>query len=78
LLLARIEPAWKAHSAFISDHLARALNLDALRSSHPIEMDCPDEATIQQIFDAVSYSKGGSVLRMLAALLGEEGFLQGV
>ncbi|CEQ41474.1 SPOSA6832_03182 [Sporobolomyces salmonicolor] len=77
-LLCQIEPDWKIHSSFISDHLARALQLDALRSSHPIEMPCPDEDTIQQIFDAVSYSKGASCLKMLSNFVGEKTFLQGV
>ncbi|GAA5965418.1 hypothetical protein JCM3765_002371, partial [Sporobolomyces pararoseus] len=66
IIIDELEPSWKIHSSFISEHLSRALDLDALRSSHPIEMPCPDEATISQIFDAVSYSKGGSVLKMLS------------
>lgn len=41
-------------------------------------MPCPDEDTIQQIFDAVSYSKGGSVLKMLANMVGKDTFLKGV
>ena len=86
IIIDEIEPSWKIHSSFISEHLSRALDLDALRSSHPMlakifpssalsqfltmflttcsEMPCPDEATINQIFDAVSYSKGGSVLKV--------------
>ncbi|GAA5943340.1 hypothetical protein JCM1841_004805 [Sporobolomyces salmonicolor] len=78
IMIQEIEPDWKIHSSFISDHLARALQLDALRSSHPIEMPCPDEDTIQQIFDAVSYSKGASCLKMLSNFVGEKTFLQGV
>ncbi|BGO90211.1 hypothetical protein NBRC10512_002414 [Rhodotorula toruloides] len=74
----RIEPTWKVHSNFITDHLARALSLDALRSSHPIEMPCPNEETIQQIFDALTYSKGASCLKMLSNFVGEEKFLKGV
>ncbi|GAA6002057.1 hypothetical protein JCM10207_003055 [Rhodosporidiobolus poonsookiae] len=74
----RIEPGWKLHAAFISQHLARALQLDSLRSSHPIEMPCPDEGTIQQIFDALTYSKGGSCLKMLSNWVGEAAFLRGV
>ncbi|GAA5976923.1 hypothetical protein JCM10908_005680 [Rhodotorula pacifica] len=74
----RIEPSWRVHSAFIKQHLARALSLDALRSSHPIEMPCPDEDTIQQIFDALTYSKGASCLKMLSNFVGEEKFLKGV
>lgn len=64
IVIDELEPSWKIHSSFISEHLSRALDLDSLRSSHPIEMPCPDEATINQIFDAVSYSKGGSVLKV--------------
>jgi aminopeptidase 2 len=33
---------------------------------------------INQIFDAISYSKGSSVLRMISKYLGEDVFLQGV
>ncbi|GJN87500.1 hypothetical protein Rhopal_000449-T1 [Rhodotorula paludigena] len=74
----RIEPSWKVHSNFITEHLARALALDSLRSSHPIEMPCPDEDTIQQIFDALTYSKGASCLKMLSNFVGQDKFLLGV
>ncbi|GAA5899974.1 hypothetical protein JCM8208_005555 [Rhodotorula glutinis] len=74
----RIEPTWKVHSAFITDHLARALALDSLRSSHPIEMPCHTEADVQQIFDALTYSKGASCLKMLSNFVGEDKFLKGV
>lgn len=74
----RIEPTWKVHSAFITDHLARALALDSLRSSHPIEMPCKTEADVQQIFDALTYSKGASCLKMLSNFVGEDKFLKGV
>ncbi|GAA6024593.1 hypothetical protein JCM8202_005070 [Rhodotorula sphaerocarpa] len=74
----RIEPSWRVHSSFITKHLARALSLDALRSSHPIEMPCPNEDTIQQIFDALTYSKGASCLKMLSNFVGEDKFLKGV
>lgn len=66
------------HSSFIGEHLAAALRLDSLRSSHAIELPCPDEETIAQIFDAISYSKGASVLRMLSSMVGQEVFLKGV
>lgn len=38
ILVDIIEPSWKVQSSFISEHLAQALNLDSLRSSHPIEV----------------------------------------
>ncbi|KAF8212441.1 hypothetical protein K438DRAFT_1806516 [Mycena galopus ATCC 62051] len=78
IILDRIFPDWKANSAFISDHLQSALALDAKLSSHPIEVECPDANHINQIFDALSYSKAASVLRMLCDYVGEEKFLKGV
>ncbi|KAJ7632427.1 leucyl aminopeptidase [Roridomyces roridus] len=74
----RIFPEWRPDSEFISDHLQSALALDAKLSSHPIEVECPDANHINQIFDALSYSKGASVLRMLSDYIGEDKFLKGV
>lgn len=78
IIIDKIFPEWKVYSEFINHHLARALDLDAKLSSHPVEVDCPDANQINQIFDALSYSKAGSVLRMLSAFVGEETFLKGV
>ena len=52
--------------------------MDSLRSSHPIEVPVGNALEIDQIFDAISYLKGSSVIRMLSAHLGQEVFLQGV
>lgn len=40
IMIDLIEPEWQVQSSFISEHLARAFSLDALRSSHPIEVSC--------------------------------------
>lgn len=74
----RIWPEWKVRQEFLNSHLTAALSLDSQRSSHPIEVDCPDANQINQIFDSISYSKGASVLRMVSAVVGEEKFLKGV
>ena len=55
-----------------------ASQLDSLRSSHPIEVPVKDALEIDQIFDAISYLKGSSVIRMLSGHLGVEVFLRGV
>jgi aminopeptidase 2 len=56
----RLFPEWGAKMGFINSHLERALELDARRSSHPIEVPCDDAKKVNQIFDALSYSKAGS------------------
>lgn len=63
---------------YVVDNLQRALGLDSLRSSHPIEVPVKKADEINQIFDAISYSKGSCVLRMLSTYLGEDVFLEGV
>ncbi|GMK57699.1 hypothetical protein CspeluHIS016_0405330 [Cutaneotrichosporon spelunceum] len=74
----RIWPEWKMAGEFLEAHWERALSLDAKRSSHPIQVECPDSNKIATIFDAISYSKGASVLRMLMSVVGEVKFFQGV
>ena len=54
------------------------MQLDSLRSSHPVEVPVNDVMDIDQIFDAICYLKGCSVLRMLVAHIGVDKFLDGV
>ena len=58
--------------------LGTALHLDALSSTHPIEVEVHDPNEIGEIFDAVSYDKGAVVIRMLAEYLGEKAFREGL
>ncbi|KAK3341528.1 peptidase family M1-domain-containing protein [Lasiosphaeria hispida] len=71
-------PEWKVWESYVTDNLQRALALDSLRSSHPIEVPVKKADEINQIFDAISYSKGSCVLRMISTYLGEDVFLEGV
>ena len=71
-------PEWKVWESFVIDTLQGALGLDGLRSSHPIEVPVHRAEDINQIFDAISYSKGSSVLRMISKYLGEDVFIDGV
>lgn len=63
---------------FLDADMVRGLGLDALRSSHPIEVPVRDPAEIREIFDDISYSKGASILRMLEQFLGESTFRRGI
>ena len=71
-------PEWQMWTQFVSQDTNTALGLDGLRSSHPIEATVNDPAEIRELFDAISYSKGGAVLRMLEDFLGPETFRSGL
>lgn len=78
LAIDHIFPQWDVWIQFVSTELSEAFALDALKNTHPIEVEVKDPAEISEIFDKVSYSKGASVIRMLANYLGEEDFQKGL
>ncbi|MDE1819324.1 MAG: M1 family metallopeptidase [Euryarchaeota archaeon] len=70
-------PDWQVWSDFAVGS-SNALLWDALPHSHPVNVPVEDPNEINSIFDEISYAKGGSILRMLEAYLGEEVFRTGV
>ncbi|KAF1990148.1 hypothetical protein K402DRAFT_451716 [Aulographum hederae CBS 113979] len=73
-----LHPDWDIWGQFVSESSSTAFGLDSIRNSHPIEVAVKDALEVDQIFDAISYLKGSSVIRMLSSHLGVETFLQGV
>ena len=71
-------PEWEMWTQFVNMDTNRALSLDGLKNSHPIEQEVKNPAEVSQLFDAISYSKGASVIRMLENFLGEETFRKGL
>ena len=73
-----IFPEWDVWTNFVVDDTNIALELDGLANSHPIEQEVNNPAEIGQLFDAISYSKGASILRMLEAFLSPNIFQKGI
>ncbi|EPE07584.1 aminopeptidase 2 [Ophiostoma piceae UAMH 11346] len=73
-----LHPEWDVWAQFVNEGMERALKLDSLRASHPIQVTVRDALDVNQVFDAISYLKGCSVIRMLANHLTTEVFLSGV
>ena len=71
-------PDWAMWTQFVNMDTNRALSLDGLKNSHPIEQEVKNPAEVSQLFDAISYSKGASVIRMLEQFLGPEVFRGGL
>ena len=76
--ISNLYPEWDVWTKFLLDDTNRAFELDALDSSHPIEQEVKNPDEIGQLFDAISYSKGASLIRMLENYIGEEKFKKGI
>jgi puromycin-sensitive aminopeptidase len=71
-------PEYNIWNQFVTMDLNRALELDALKNSHPIEVPVGHPSEIDEIFDLISYSKGASVIRMLHNWIGDKDFKKGM
>eukprot|EP00929_Paragymnodinium_shiwhaense_P078270 TRINITY_DN40547_c0_g1_i1.p1 TRINITY_DN40547_c0_g1~~TRINITY_DN40547_c0_g1_i1.p1 ORF type:complete len:870 (-),score=221.05 TRINITY_DN40547_c0_g1_i1:33-2642(-) len=71
-------PDWHVWEGYVGVQQQRALSLDALRSSHPVEVPIHKAEEVEEVFDAISYAKGGSIVRMAYAILGDDAFRAGL
>jgi aminopeptidase N len=55
-----------------------AMSLDARSSSHPIQQSVENETEAMAVFDAITYSKGQALIRMLEHYLGDSAFRAGI
>lgn len=67
-------PEWNIWTQFVTMDANNALSLDSMKASHPIEVEVKHPSEIDEIFDSITYSKGSTIIRMLAGFLGEEVF----
>ena len=70
-------PEWEIWTLFARQRV-NALEVDSLGSTRPIEypVHSPDDAS--GMFDTLTYTKGGAVLRMLEQYLGRDRFRDGI
>ena len=70
-------PDWQRWLAFCASR-AGSMETDAVASTRPIEFPVASPEDANEMFDALTYQKGSSVLRMLEQYLGEEPFRAGI
>ncbi|TMJ28068.1 MAG: M1 family metallopeptidase, partial [Alphaproteobacteria bacterium] len=70
-------PQWKA---WLNSNAQKqsAMNLDARRTSHPIQQPVANESEALAAFDAITYSKGQALIRMLESYVGASVFRAGM
>ncbi|XP_008559136.1 puromycin-sensitive aminopeptidase isoform X1 [Microplitis demolitor] len=78
LCVAHLFPEYDIWTQFVTDTHIKALELDGLKNSHPIEVPVGHPTEIDEIFDDISYNKGASVIRMLHSYIGDEDFRKGM
>ncbi|HVE52419.1 MAG TPA: M1 family aminopeptidase [Ramlibacter sp.] len=70
-------PEWNVLLDDVYD-MSGPMNADALRNTRPVKVEADTPAQIEELFDAITYGKGSSVLRMLEGFLGAEAFKKGL
>jgi puromycin-sensitive aminopeptidase len=71
------KPEWRMWDDYL-EHKEGALAADALVSTHPIYTPVKSPAEATELFDVITYEKGGSVLRMCESYLGDKKFRSGI
>ncbi|CCW65817.1 unnamed protein product [Phytomonas sp. EM1] len=74
----KLFPEWNIFTQFVQTDSSSAMKLDAMQSSHPVEVEVNNAQEIDDIFDVISYSKGGSIVRMIIDYIGEDAFQRGI
>ncbi len=67
------EPKFQIMKQFYEDTVSRALTFDSSAYTHPISAKVTNPSEIEQLFDAISYSKGSSIISMLQHWLDDRG-----
>jgi aminopeptidase N len=74
---AKLHPEWNTRLGTIEGR-ERAMSRDAVASTHPVVQHVETVEQASQAFDAITYQKGGAVIRMLEGFVGAEAWREGV
>ncbi len=76
--IGKLFPNWKVGISEVPAMLESAFSADSLLSTHPVSVEVKKASEANELFDRISYEKGGSVLRMLEDFVGEDNFRKGL
>ena len=71
-------PEWDTWTQYVAQRYMGALHEDSLKNTHPVEVPVRNPHEIREVFDAISYSKGSVINRMLEHYLGEDALRKGL
>jgi aminopeptidase N len=73
-----LHPEWKPWLQSMAGAKEFAMQLDAGSATHPVVRPVESIEQANQAFDAIAYSKGRAVIRMIEETMGEAGFREGI
>ena len=73
----KLHPEWNTAMGTVASR-DRAMGRDAVASTHPVVMPVATVAEATQNFDAITYSKGSAIIRMLEGYVGADNWRAGV
>ncbi|OWF44859.1 Endoplasmic reticulum aminopeptidase 2 [Mizuhopecten yessoensis] len=73
-----IDPSFSKMDLFVQSEMINTMAIDCEGNSHPVTATVSDPSQINGLFDAISYGKGASLIRMLSNFMGEEKFWDGI
>ena len=71
-------PKWEMLKNYVFDDQVGAFARDKLIATHSIKVNVKKPEEISEIFDEISYNKGGSILKMINNFLGDQMFSRGL
>ena len=74
---AKLHPEWNTKLSVVHGRES-AMSRDAVASTHPVVQHVETVEQASQAFDAITYQKGGAVIRMLEGFVGENAWREGV
>jgi aminopeptidase N len=74
---AKLHPEWNTKLNTVEGRES-AMSRDAVASTHPVVQHVETVEQASQAFDAITYQKGGAVIRMLEGFVGETAWREGV
>jgi len=74
---AKLHPEWNTSLNMVEGRES-AMSRDAVASTHPVVQHVETVEQASQAFDAITYQKGGAVIRMLEGFVGEDAWREGV
>lgn len=73
-----IRPDYESSTHFVTEIVTRAMQIDALKSTRPLETPVQSSLECEELFDEISYKKSAAIFRMLYNFVGVDNFKAGL